>query len=340
MVKKVKIDSENHPDKWKVVGSPKTPPIWLNSCKPFTVVGHTTHWKQAVTVVDKGLLKANLVYDESTLRAHRIQVVFLSPNEWMVGYRYGNVKFDYSWPELLNGKTAYWVETAMYEIPAPRILLTTRDLTEDPYWGPRLYNPSNKNGPWWHDTDKDVHYFNNNYCLEFMIEDDILLSDAKKIESVERHNKYCCLNRNDPQSCPDLGKGVAYGASRFLAGLIGNRIATRCNIVVDDSGELLEPSQVIKMGWAHLVDELAQKFDSVSGAVKSSDKQCETYARTLLRAFSEGWDDDLTEIGSLFSSREELLLSCKNTIERTLHQDGEFELPNSEVELQVLRQTV
>ena len=110
------------------VGEPSTKKNWTNpDCVPFNTVHHICHVSDAFRAFEDGKLRSTLVWDESKLRNTRTCVSWLSPNLWSAGSLYGNVRFDFAWQKLVEGKNFYWVEAmSRYHPPACRILITTK----------------------------------------------------------------------------------------------------------------------------------------------------------------------------------------------------------------------
>ena len=126
-------------------------------CQKFETVSHTSHVASALSILDRGEIHPYLVFDESKLNDQRILVSWLSPNHWGVGFRYGNIRFDFDFKSLIDDKHFYWVELGrVQDSLLARILVTDKnhdgDLEE--------YDPTTKKGPWWHDTVSDQHYYN------------------------------------------------------------------------------------------------------------------------------------------------------------------------------------
>jgi hypothetical protein len=87
------------------------------------------------------------------------------------------------------------------------------------------YDPKKHDGPWWHQSDSGKHYFNNKYTLELMLELDVDISLARKINFVNHHEEYCSVHRLNPKACRELGfgfwrlpHGAGFGARGVLAG--------------------------------------------------------------------------------------------------------------------------
>ena len=179
---------------FQVQGEPGT-----NSCKRLTTVSHVTHINFAAHAIQEQKIKAGLVFDESRLNQHRVLVTWLSPNDW-IEYIYGTVKFEVDWATLVEGKNYYWVECMHYSPRHFRILVTSEDrssLLEK-------YIPELRTGPWWYDKENDAHYFNRDYTLEIMLEDDIPLKSVQKISTVTHHSRICTLYRGSSELCEDI----------------------------------------------------------------------------------------------------------------------------------------
>ncbi|MBF0400583.1 MAG: hypothetical protein HQL90_07420 [Magnetococcales bacterium] len=181
-----------------------------NNCMRFDFVSHTSHITSAFDIIENGKIKPSLVSDESILNNKRILVTWVSPNYWSPGFRYGNLKFDFLFGDLVQGKRYYWVESISYGIPACRILITRN------YHSLESYDPTLNNGPWWFDESSGNHYYNNNYCLEFMVEEQIDLDCLAKLDFVDHHARYCSVHRNNPIDCSELGIDRYKGGAFFL----------------------------------------------------------------------------------------------------------------------------
>ena len=186
-------------DDWTrfTVGTRSTKRNWTEpSCQPLTSVSHVTHIRQAFDVLRDGRLLPQLIYDESRLNTERILVVWLSPNDWSNagGYRYGNIAFDFDWPRIIAGKRFYWIGAMSYRPAACRILVTDQNRDKSLL----TYDPTAGNGPWWHDVASNRHYWNGNYCLEFMLEAPMPLDSVHSLRFVTHHPNRCSIA---PRSC-------------------------------------------------------------------------------------------------------------------------------------------
>lgn len=220
------------------VGEPsKTENYTSNNCCPMSMIYHITHIENSISILKHGKILPQLVYDKSLLNQDRILVSWLSPNHWWKGSRYGNVCFGFHFGDIIEGRSAYWVESMKdYDPYALRILLTKQDRTSDPRL--RRYSPEDKSGPWWYDRISGNHYRNGNYTLEFMLEEEIMVSAAASI-SFEKHHEYaCCV---DPSTCADKNMDSRSAAGIFGAGVAINGIGCQTLPISGDScGEVVD----------------------------------------------------------------------------------------------------
>lgn len=205
--------------KFKVGEPSKTRNGFNPDCVPFSTISHVSHIKQSVSILQENRIKSSLVFDESKLNKKRIQVVWLSPNDWAYGSRYGNVRFSFDPTKIFENKNLFWVESMAYKVAACRILVT-----EKKYDGLPKYDPSAKDGPWWYDSKRNEHYFNSKYCLEIMLENDLEIDDTVKIDFVNHHDSWCAMNRSSPNSCQDLGLDQFSASGKLLAEILASEI--------------------------------------------------------------------------------------------------------------------
>jgi hypothetical protein len=271
-------------------------------------VTHTTHVPQAVDIIRKGNITAGLVYDESILRRHRIRVVWVSPNYWHNGFRYGTVQFEFNFRDLLEEMQAYYVETAEYNTPAPRILLTDRDR------GNLLapYDPKKRDGPWWHQGDPGKHYFNNRYTLELMLEADVDISLARKINFVTHHDQFCSVHRNNPKACNELGCQSSRAGAYFVARIVGEKLGSKIiTLLTEDSA----PSSTLRSAWSSLETRLRRLVTEQAGRMKADHDSAGAVSRALLRAYGARDTKDLKALGALFKSKEAMMEAVQATVE-------------------------
>ena len=244
------------------------------------------------------------MFDKSKLNTRRIRVVWLSPNDWegARGFRYGNVRFSFDWATLIAGKKAFWVESYAYGVPACRILLTSLDYSG--WLTP--YDPEIGDGPWWLASNGE-HYRNGDYCLEFMIEDDLALKDATEVDFVTHHPKRCNI---DYKTCRYCGWMADKAGAEFLALLVSRtgKISLP-GLIEKKDDEQLRPSLYTYSAVTLLSSRVRKiKCDS-HGTVSSTDTQAPALARALLRTLA---DDAFT------SERKQFVACFKSVIEADL----------------------
>ena len=107
------MESKKRRAEWEdyAVGEPSSNPDRPNAdCYPLEAIYHVAHVSDAFRIFQDRRIRSTLVGDESKLKKTRSGVTWLSPNTWVNGSFYGNVRFDFDWKELVEGKRFYWVE--------------------------------------------------------------------------------------------------------------------------------------------------------------------------------------------------------------------------------------
>jgi len=210
---------------------------------------------------------------------------------------------------LVEGKRAYWVGVMRYSPTACRILITEKDRD-----GELLpYDPKTGNGPWWHDTNQDRHYWNGEYCLEFMFEDVIPLSDLTELRFVTHHPRRCSI---DPNSCPDRGHSSWHGAARFLTGACNrNLLANQPGLWVTDEGAVRES---LTFAWEEIRSRLGSGIESWSGPIQAAAPNAGAFARAAMSTICERRNDDRKHLFSMFDSLDSAVEACAVLIESDL----------------------
>lgn len=293
------------------------PPLtgFNNSCRKFETVSHTCHVDAALNIFELGEIRPYLVFDKSILNDRRILVSWLSPNHWGVGFRYGNIKYDFEFKPLIANRKFYWVRAISYKIPAPRILVTVQnhDATLIPY------DPTDKDGPWWHDTKSDEHYFNNNYCLEFMFEGSVSMNDLRTLQFVDHHSQYCSIHRDQPDKCVALGFAADRGGATFLA-----RAAALGLSLVNLKANFVNEKGTPKNEFEFAVDKirrLASRSVTFSGDVNIGSGNCDAVARAICSAVSFDQIEDSKRLASLFETEGEFDKAIAKVIARVVGLD-------------------
>lgn len=292
----VNINTQISPSRY-VVGSPAA--RGFNSdCSEFTHVTHVTHAFRAPEILRSGAIASRLVYDNSTLNNSRIHVVWMSPNHWAYGFRYGTVAMTFDWQALLAGRRAYWIEVAEYQVHACRILLTDKT-----HAGLTPYNATAKTGPWWHDTSTGKHYFNSDHCLEVMIEGDVPLSQISETAFVTHHSAWCSEYRTNPKNCPDLGLMHQQAGARFLARVAGS--GERGGPFNPNAGHLAGA-----WGWLRMTLHGGGK-----GSIKATDQGARPLAMSALWHYGTNRDADAETLLDLFATVQDAETALKDSIE-------------------------
>lgn len=281
------------------VGEPSADPEQPErTCSSLRIVFHIAHLEAAHRIIVDGKIRSGLIFDESKLNRERILVAWLSPNTWFHGYRYGSVCFDFDWPRLAKDHRYYWVESIAYGVPACRILLTKNDYSGHPILIP--YDPTTGDGPWWLDEASNTHYFNGKYCLEFMVERDIEISELWDLDFVKHHSHQCSI---DPKSCPERGMSHNDAATKFLARLVGAKVVLPDSIRRNNSSRWRKYAAAL----ASIATGQVRRTVTFDGVLTPGDPSSLPVARALLNMFATpSLHDEIPDIARLFSSSDDV----------------------------------
>lgn len=294
-------------EKFKV-GKPSTQKNWTEpSCQPLGSIYHVTHIQTAARILFDGRIISGLVYDRSRLNKERIQVVWLSPNDWLGagGSRYGNIRLSFDFKSLIRGGNYYWVESVPYSPEAVRFLVSDNDYSHllTPY------KPEVDKGPWWFDRQNGIHYWNGNYCLEIMLEGDVNLEWASHIDSVKHHPKRCNILKDN---CPDCGLGSELAIGSFLATVVGLQLdPTQLKWVVGGY-----PEFELQHGWVWLKSGLLKRMKVCKFASSKPSLKRSTIAigRAILAAYSRRDPYELKALAEIMSSEKAAVEACAKAI--------------------------
>jgi len=272
-------------------------------CAELKTVRHVSHVETALSIIAAEEIRPTLVFDESILNDKRILVSWFSPNFWNPGFRYGTVCFECDFTNLLEVSHAFWVEAVAYNTPACRILLTDQDHSAVL----KPYEPRNHDGPWWYDEESDKHYFNGDYCLEFMVEGSVPISAISTLSFVKHHPKYCSVRRTSPDDCPELDMKEWEGGARFLARAIHGDVDLskfQDHFIKNDGRANPQLSGVVTQLWRELAYKTKFKGDlSIDSEIGL------TVSRAMLGAYAFGRRDEALTLAKLLKD-EEAFLSC------------------------------
>jgi hypothetical protein len=289
------------PPAWSAykVGKPKT-----SRCVPLTEVTHTAHQQHALNILRDGRLRAGLVYDHCKLNTRRTTVVWLSPNYWAPGFRYGTIQFAYNWTDLIEERHAYWVEAVTrYSPHACRILLTRKEYDLAPY------DPTQRDGPWWQSTKTGRHYYNNEYTLEILIDEHLTLTGATRLGFVSHHENYCSNKRRD---CPERGMNNITASGRFLSRLITEDLTSAAAPLLTTGNE---PTTELHFAWQRLARAITGEYHP-EGRITTNNKTAPALARAIISAHARGDNNDVTQLRAFFKTKEDLTKTAQSCIER------------------------
>ena len=270
------------------------PGSFNNDCQQFDSVSHTSHVSSAINIIEAGEVRPSLVFDKSKLNKERILVSWLSPNQWSDGFRYGNIRFDFSFADIIKNKRFYWVEAISYQPNACRILIT--DIDRDSQLD--TYDPLANNGPWWFDEINDQHYYNGKYCLEFMIEAPIKLRHLKKLDFVKHHDKYCSVHPTDQNNCSELGYDPSKGGAIFItrAAVAGVDLSHLSSHFIREKGK---PTNELLFAFSEFA-KITKKVN-FSGTLMEGSEPSVAVMRAIMSAFTFGSRDEAKLLCAMFN---------------------------------------
>jgi hypothetical protein len=254
----------------------------------------------ALSIFDEAGIQPRLVYDESSLNTSRTHVVWLSPNEWggAGGSRYGNVSFDFDFRSIIRDKRVFWVGAMPYTPTAVRLLVTERDWSNTYL----LYDPTVGDGPWWHDTSSDTHWWNGDICVEFILESDVPLSidAATSLSFVNHHDVRCNVQAGG--GCRDAGRFSADGSARFVASWTAFPAAVGWNAPQNLHGGILK-------GWNKICAGLNGVQHKSQGLTSTDATFAHGLARAMLGSASRGNRAEFMDLAAEFANRSEAVQS-------------------------------
>lgn len=299
------------------VGQPSQNQPWANDRLTLSQVAHVAHLRAGLRIVEDRRFRADLVFDESVLNTERIRVVWLSPNDWSNagGFRYGNVRFSFHWGSIVEGKRYFWVESIAYGIPACRILVTQND-----YSGLLTpYNPTQDRGPWWI-APSGEHFWNGKYCLEIMVEEDLLLDQVIELDFVRHHPRFCSIGH---QTCAYKGTDDDEAAGKFLGALVAAGHPISLPGLIQQQGEVLKPGRPLRQAYIYLYFRCLKLTPPAWGNLDSTNPYAPAVARSLLRALvSDGLGADIDYLASFFRNSEQLTRSIGDLFARSAGLQG------------------
>lgn len=275
---------------------------------PLDTVAHVTHLLHATRILEDGKLAARIVEDKGVLTSWRTKVVWLSPNDWTPrgGFRYGNIRFSVPFQNLIAGKKTYWLETIPYKPTACRILITDHDYSAHF----RAYDPRTDLGPWI--VEDGQHYYNGNFCIEFVVESDVALESVTNIDFVDHPKNQCCLR---DVVCEEKGYPAADGGAIFLAMLIERNLSVRQPGFLRSQGSTEIPSVPVYFAVSRLRQLLREYKVAGGGSLTAEHPGSVAVIRAVLATSN---DSDRQHLMDMFVDNERMVQAFERTMAEAL----------------------
>lgn len=281
-----------------------------NNCQQLERVFHVAHLTNATRIVEDGRIKQGLIYDKSKLNKDRILVCWLSPNIWYWGSRYGNISFEFEFSTLVQDKLYYWVESIeRYNPTACRILITDKNYDEilEPY------DPNKDKGPWIFDNLEGKHFWNGEYCLEFMFEQDLLLADAIEIDYVKHNDQYCNLGFTE---CWDRLQSEKLINARFISYILSHDVSINAALLTKEKRHGISPLNSLYDALSEITQLLFPqgKRKIHWGTVTSEDPVALSIVKSALHQLFLGDKNSFRQLCTLFKNPEEFTWTLKGMV--------------------------
>ncbi|MET4066812.1 hypothetical protein ABID58_001595 [Bradyrhizobium sp. S3.2.6] len=255
------------------------------------VAHHVTHTQPALRILEDNKITRGLIYDECALNDSRTTVVWLSPNEWYWGSRYGSVQFTYDFEHLIKGRKIYWVEVQTgYKPHACRFLITDQNVKHLPV---QPYDATREEGPLRHVD--GVWYWNHTYTGEFLLEASLLLNDCGKVDFIRHHAQLCSIG-----GCYEQGKEGDGAAGRVIA-----YILSRDTQASDKPLIITDPKKALSTAIERGLSQICMALEAISGKLNGPlklDGSVDSALRAALLQYAEGERKAATETAKLIGS--------------------------------------
>lgn len=275
---------------------------------PFDTVAHVTHLLHATRIVEDRKLAARIVEDKGVLTSWRTKVVWFSPNDWTPkgGFRYGNIRFSVPFKNLIAGKNAYWLEAIQYRPAACRFLITAQDYSAHF----RAYDPTTDLGPWI--LEGEQHYYNGNFCLEFVVESDVSSETVTQIDFVEHKKDQCCLR---DVVCEEKGSPATDGGAMFLMMLMERNLSVRQPGFVRSQGNDEIPSAPVYLAISRLRGLLRDYKIAGGGSLTAEHPGSVAVIRAVLVTSN---DTDRQHLTDMFVDNDQMVLAFDRAMAEAL----------------------
>jgi hypothetical protein len=275
-------------------------------CAELIQVHHVSHLRDAIRILEDGKVTARRVNDQSRLDDRKVSVVWLAPNQWSEGSRYGTVQFTFDFAHLVEGKNIYWVEGVTgRKRDTCRLLIAD---SEKPRFGLKLYDPDKTKGPLRRIEGK--WYWKKDLEFELMLEGDLPLTECLNVATVDHHHIHC--GRGSVGKCADRRMDASAVAARVLAGALSGRYDLPGNSFTHAG----RASSFLHSGWFGLVDTLSDDDDDFTGKARRKDR-VDALVRAGLSLLSNGDVVGAAAAVSEIASFKRFRRSLKRLLERS-----------------------
>jgi hypothetical protein len=290
---------------------------------PLTSISHVAHIEVAQNILEEGVIRARPISDESKLRNHAFQVVWLSPKQWPDGFRYGNVRFTFKWETIIQGRQAYWVETIeRYHPPADRILVTNNHYPDVV----RPYDRGRQGSVWMQTGSRQGHVWNSARTFEVMLEQDLAIQDACAVDFVFHHQYQCSVNKD---ACPERGVGQEVAGARIVAFLASkpSPLPTGQALTVNQNGKVA-PNDALLFSFQQLCRDLKGKYQGSGGPITVEHTSAIPLAQDIFAAYARSaTSPELPCLMALYKDQTTLLESCRLAMIMAFHLTDRLALP-------------
>lgn len=247
------------------------------TCTVLRSVHHVTHTTAALRILDDGKITRSLIYDESVLNDTRTTVVWLSPNRWYWGSRYGNVQFTFDFSDIVSGRKIYWVEAqTKYSPHAYRFIISDQSLKHLPV---TAYDATSEEGPL--RFAEGLWYWNATCTAEFLMDASLPLHQCRDVDFIKHHDQYCALGGG----CGEIGSDGSRAAGRVMAYVLSRGLAVIDQPLIESEKKAL--SGAAEQGLSYLCFGLGAVSGKLSGPLKA-DVDVDFALRAALLQFAIG----------------------------------------------------
>lgn len=244
------------------------------TCTVLSTLHHVTHTDPALRILTDGKITRGLIYDESILNDSRTTVVWLSPNNWFDGSRYGCVQFTFDFSDIVSGRKIHWVEVRKYKRHAYRFIVSNQDLSKLPV---AAYDPNKEDGPL--RFSNGVWYWNSTHTAEFLLDASLLLHQCKRMDFIKHHDWFCAA----PGGCDDLKSSGEKAGGRVMAFLLSRGFR-----IVDGTLIVTEPKRALSTAAERGISNIHDELSGLANGPLKAEASIDAALRSALLQFAVG----------------------------------------------------